>query len=85
MANLFVTFLLIVAGYLAFKSLRAMNEERREAVKNAQSRARAQTGSQKTRPVEDMRECPVCQTFRPQSLTHGCGRQDCPYGPPSRH
>lgn len=37
--------------------------------------------SAQARPVEDMRECPVCQTFRPQSMTSGCGRGDCPFGP----
>ncbi len=79
MGQLIVTAVVVFAVWMAFRSLSRFNQDR-EALRKS-TEAQRQAAEAKTRPVESMRECPVCHTFRPQSRQGGCGRADCPSGP----
>ncbi len=69
-----VLFLLAVAvgGYILARRL--LN-----AAPNPMRDPQTRDGASERNAVEDMRPCPVCGTFRPDSMTTGCERSQCPY------
>ena len=80
MAQILGTIFLALITWMAFRSLRAFTEKTAARVKNAGARRERATKQDQGKPVESMRECPTCKTFRPLSRSTACGRSDCPYG-----
>lgn len=67
---------------LAFRLLQGQGQRRRAGVEAAARRATRQAQSERSAPpIEDMRACPQCGTYRPATMAKGCGRSDCPDGP----
>ncbi|MBT4768973.1 MAG: hypothetical protein HOO00_00400 [Rhodospirillaceae bacterium] len=73
---------LIVAGLIAFLWFNYKARTARESEGgDANDAAANDAADEKAGAIEDMINCPVCDTYVSQGNPLSCGRVDCPYGP----
>jgi uncharacterized protein len=68
--------LVIGAVWWFFRRSQIKRRQRDELDRNPRTRAKK---SQPAKPVEDMKQCRICNAYVPAAGASRCGRENCPF------
>ncbi len=71
LGKLLVLVVVVVGVWYGFKLVSRLERERKRRVREDRK--------QQTDSVDEMKKCPVCDTYVVSSGARNCGRADCPY------
>jgi hypothetical protein len=74
--KLLLIVLVIGAVWWFFRRTQIKHRERDELDRQPRSRA---TKNQAAKPIEDMKQCRVCNAYVPSAGASRCGRENCPF------
>ena len=72
-----ILFIVLVIGavWWFFRRTQVKRDQRDELGSNPRSRSRK---SQPAKPIEDMKQCRICNAYVPAVGARRCGRENCP-------
>ena len=80
LSKLFVLVLVVGAVWWLYRRSQIKRREQAELDRNPRTRAKTNNPANKpAKPIEDMKQCRICNAYVPAVGASRCGRENCPF------